>query len=189
MALRYQLNPHFLFNVLNSAIALIDEDPKRAQTMLTLLSRLLRDTLDGGKEELCSLDKELEIIERYIEIQQVRFEDKLVVEMDITEAARTCAIPPLLLHTLVENAVKHGFETSTEMPLELCIAARYEDGSLQLEVSNTGSIYPKGEGLGLKNLGERLQAQYPGRHQFDLAQSKGVVHANIQIDSPRKIAT
>ncbi len=187
MALRYQLNPHFLFNVLNSAIALVDENPKRAQHMLTLLSRLLRDTLDGGSEELSSLDKEMEIIDRYIEIQQVRFEDKLSVEMDIEAEARQCAIPPLLLHTLIENAVKHGFETATTMPLKVRMRARYEDKSLLVEVSNTGCITPQEAGLGLKNLGERLQAQYPGGHSFDLAESEGIVLATMKSESPRMI--
>ena len=188
VALRYQLNPHFLFNVLNSAIMLVDEDPKRAQTMLTLLSSLLRQTLveDGAAE--ITLSSELDLIDRYIEIQHVRFEDKLRVELDVPAAARACAMPPLVLHALVENAIKHGLRTSSTLPVEIRLAASYDGAALRIEVCNTGTMTPQGTGVGLRNIADRLDALYPGRHSFEIVERDGAVRATMEIRSPRVLA-
>jgi hypothetical protein len=184
-ALRYQLNPHFLFNALNSVIAMIDEDPRRAQTMLTMLSSLLRDTLREDGAKVSTVGQELEVVSRYVEIERVRFEDKLRVDVDVPEPARDCPLPPLLLHALVENAIKHGMRTS-EMPLEVCLHATLEGDSLRIEVRNTGRLERNGGGLGLRNVAERLDAMYPGRNRLAVAQDGGVVRATVEIDSPHR---
>jgi len=119
-ALRYQLNPHFLFNALNSAIAMIDEAPGRAQTMLRRLSGLLRDTLRDSART--TLREELSIVRRYLEIEQMRFEDKLQFHDEVSASAEACLVPPLLVHALVENAVKHGMRSSA-MPLRIWLSA------------------------------------------------------------------
>jgi hypothetical protein len=188
VALRYQLNPHFLFNVLNSAIMLVDEDPKRAQTMLTLLSSLLRETLADETTTETTLGRELDMIDRYIEIQHVRFEDKLEVALDVEATARGCAMPPLMLHALVENAVKHGLRTSTTMPVKIQLTAAYDGAALRIEVANTGRMAPRGTGVGLRNIADRLDTLYPGRHTFAIAERDGAVRATMEIRAPRVLA-
>jgi hypothetical protein len=178
-ALQYQLNPHFLFNALNSAVAMIDEDPARAQRMLTLLSALLRHTLrrDAGTS---TLGEELDVIARYLEIEGVRFEDKLAVSVDVPDALRTCSVPPLLLHALVENAVKHGMQTSP-MPLRVSLAARRDGDMLAIEVRNTGRLERGEGGIGLRNIAGRLDAMFPGRHRFGLDEDDGWVRAVLSV--------
>jgi signal transduction histidine kinase len=180
LALRYQLNPHFLFNALNSVIAMIDEDPKRAQIMLTKLSQLLRLTLAKDAGAVSTLGEELDVVGRYVEIERVRYEDKLHVALDVAETARVCAVPPLLVHALVENAVKHGMRTSA-MPLEVTLSATCDDAALRIEVRNTGRLEPGRSGVGLRNVAERLDALYPGRHRFAVVEEAGTVRATVEI--------
>jgi hypothetical protein len=185
-ALRYQLNPHFLFNALNSAVTLIDEDPPRAQKMLELLSSLLRRTLYEDTSAETTLARELDVIGRYVEIQRVRFEDKLSVGIDVPAEAARCAMPPLLLHALVENAVKHGMQTSTKMPVEIQLTASYDGVALRIEVSNTGHMASGNDrGVGLRSVTDRLDTLYPGRHSFSIVEHGGAVRATMEIRSPR----
>ena len=188
LALRYQLDPHFLFNALNSAVALIDEDPRRAQMMLTLLSSLLRQTLDGDPATETSLGRELDLIGRYMEIQHIRFDDKLRVDVVVADEARRCAVPPLLVHALMENAVKHGLRTSEVTPVEIQLTAAYDGGALRIEVRNLGRITAGEGGVGLRNVADRLNAMYPGRHSFALVEQDGAVRATMEIRSPRVLS-
>ena len=181
-ALRYQLNPHFLFNTLNSTIAMTYEDVARARTMLTLLGDLLRHTLKSDAA-VSTVGQELQVIERYIEIERLCYEDKLRVAIDVTEAARVCRIPPLLLHGLVENAVKHGMHSSP-MPLEITLRADFDGQALRVEVENTGSLGGGPEGTGLTNLRARLEALYAGRYRFSLVAREDRVRAALEIDGP-----
>jgi hypothetical protein len=188
-ALRYQLNPHFLFNALNSAVTLIDEDPPRAQKMLELLSSLLRKTLYEDTSAQTTLDQEVDLIGRYLDIQRVRFEDKLRVDVDVAAAAGRCEVPPLLLHALVENAVKHGMQTSSQLPVEIRLRATYDGAALKIEVTNTGRIvHGSNNGVGLRSVADRLDALYPGRHTFSLSEHGGGVRATMEIRSPRVLA-
>jgi sensor histidine kinase YesM len=188
-ALRYQLNPHFLFNALNSIVTLIDEDPARAQKLLGLLSSLLRRTLEEDTTAETTLERELDVVNRYLEIQRVRFEDKLRVVIDVPASARRCAMPPLVLHALVENAVKHGLETSATLPVEIELIASYDGNALRIEVSNTGSIVKHdGGGVGLRNVTDRLDTLYPGGHSFAIVEHAGAVRATMEIRSPRVLA-
>lgn len=176
--LRYELNPHFLFNALNSVIGAIDEDPKRAQAMIQGMSELLRYTLKGNNET--TLRDELEVIRTYLGIEQVRFEERLHIEWDVDPEALSTKIPAMLIHPLVENAVKYGMETS-KMPLHVWIRVRGGE-TLTIEISNTGKLHPPRQGaIGLRNLGERLAHRYPNRHQFSLTEADGRVTARLTL--------
>ncbi len=157
--LKAQLNPHFLFNALNSIRALISEDPARAQDAVTRLASTLRHSLAVQQNELVTLDHELNFVGDYLALESLRLEDRLRVEYRIEEAARGQRLPSLLLQGLVENAIKHGL---AELPAggTLSVAARCVQGQLLLEVCNPRPDRPgavPGHGLGLRNAAERLR--------------------------------
>ncbi|MGH9473438.1 MAG: sensor histidine kinase [Terriglobales bacterium] len=168
-ALLAQLNPHFLFNCLNSVRALIGEDPQRAQGLVTELSQLLRYTLTAGRRPLVPLRDELEAVEAYLKLESARLEERLQVELSADPAALGLPLPPMLLQTLVENAVKHGVA-----PLagggRVRIAARLLDGRLQLEVENSGQLGGGSDStrVGLENARERLRLLYGGAARLSL---------------------
>lgn len=156
--LRYQLDPHFLFNSLNSAIALVDEDPRGTQQMLTRLAHLLRERLDAPLDEATTLREELEMIRHYIAIEKVRFEDKLQVTEDIDHRALSRALPPFILQPLIENAIHHGMRTS-QPPLTIRIEVRVDDhDALVLSLWNSGT-WQENQGIGLSNVRARLSAE------------------------------
>lgn len=173
--LRYELDPHFLFNTLNSVIGTIDESPARAQQMVRQLAELLRHTLKGS-ERLVPLTEELRTIALYLAIEQVRFEDQLQVEVTVAPEAEGCPIPPLLLQPLVENAIKHGM--TGDGPLRLRILAEGVDGALQITVTNNGRL-TRGTGIGLRNLEDRLSHLYDGQASFGLTQEGDDVVARL----------
>ena len=185
--LRYQLNPHFLFNALNSIRASIDEDSQRAKRMVTEFSEFLRYSLLNNNSALVDLRQEIEAIRNYLAIEKIRFEDKLDVTFDIEPAAETCQLPGFLIHPLVENAVKHGMTNSK--PLKISIAARMRDGRLVVEIANTGRLdaqTPQANGagtqIGLRNVRERLAKLYPDRSIFSLRQDGAWIRATIEIE-------
>jgi hypothetical protein len=187
--LRYQLNPHFLFNALNSIGALAGEAPDRVQRMVGELCGFLRySLLDSDRLEVLLRD-EFRAVAHYLEVEKVRFEDDLDVSIELEPDAARWPLPAFLVLPLVENAIKHGRRTSA-MPLRIEIAARIERGSsLCIEVKNTGtwiaasqSTEAVGTDTGLHNVRERLRARYDGRHAFDVHQDGGWVHARIRID-------
>jgi signal transduction histidine kinase len=159
-ALKSQVNPHFIFNSLNSLRALIDEDPARARTAVTQLANLLRYSLKSGQLETVPFEEELGIVNDYLALEQVRHEERLRLRLDITPEALRLPIPPMLLQTLVENAVKYGISPRAEGG-EIAITARNVGGELRIQVSNPGEISDKGPssstGLGLRNAAERLR--------------------------------
>jgi hypothetical protein len=175
--LRYQVNPHFLFNSLNSLRALIDESPAAARTMVTQLAELFRHSLRTAREEL-TVEDEVTAIRHYLDIQKIRFEDALAVEVLVEEAAARTALPGFLIHPLVENAVKYGLETSAR-PLRVRVELRRRGGRLEAEISNTGRWLDDGArngggtGTGLRNLRARLAHLYPGRHHLELGEVEG----------------
>jgi signal transduction histidine kinase len=163
-ALQAQLNPHFLFNSLNSVVALIASDPQSAQRMVVRLGDLLRNTLTLSGEQEVPLRDELELVQRYLDIEQVRFPDRLTIEWDIEERTRPLAVPSLVLQPLVENALVHGIARLPGAGT-VTIGARASAASLILTVRDNGpglSIPPKsrGHGIGLRNLRERLERLY-----------------------------
>jgi hypothetical protein len=189
--LRYQLNPHFLFNSLNSASALIREDPVRAEKMLNELSEFLRYSLTRAKTADVTLRDELEAARTYLAIEKIRFEDKLAVSFQISPAAENFCVPSLLIHPLIENAVKYGMQTSS-LPLSISVAARASNGSLRIEVVNTGKwVEPsqngaspahRGAGIGLQNVRQRLEQAFPQQHRFDVFERDERVHAVLEIE-------
>lgn len=163
LALRMQLNPHFLFNTLNAIASLLRHDLDAAERMLVRLSELLRNALDNADEPEVSLDQELDFLRRYVEIEQLRFGDRLRFECDIPDDTRQALIPNLILQPLVENAIKHGIENCPSGGRVEIRAAR-ANGSLRLEVRDNGSaprvVDASGLGVGLSNTRTRLETLY-----------------------------
>lgn len=183
--LRYQLNPHFLFNALNSIRASIDEDSRRARRMVTEFSEFLRYSLLTGNSADVRLCDEVEAINNYLAIEKIRFEDRLDVAFDVDPAAAEYRLPGFLIHPLVENAVKHGMANG-EAPLRVRVVARARARGLYVEVANTGRldtrINANGTGIGLKNVRERLAKLYPERSRFELREDEGWIRAVIEIE-------
>jgi two-component system LytT family sensor kinase len=165
-ALQMQLNPHFLFNSLNTVSSLVERDPPGARRMIARLADLLRDTLDMGELEV-SLERELNFARRYIGIMQMRFEDRLTASEDIDPATLAALVPNLILQPLVENAIKHGIE-KLEGRRHIQISAHRRDGKLLLSVMDHGEAHSNAAasgkttspGLGLKNTRARLAQSY-----------------------------
>jgi len=175
-ALKMQLHPHFLFNTLNSISALLDEDVEAADQMLARLGDLLRLTLENSGAQQVTLQEELEFLRCYLEIEHVRFHDRLAVHMHIAPDTLDARVPNLILQPIVENAIKHGI-VSRIAPGEIVIRATRIGDSLQLRVQDNGpglqvtdqsSIRIK-EGLGLANTRARLQQMYGSAHAFDMS--------------------
>lgn len=183
--LRYQLNPHFLFNTLNAIRGLILEDPHRSRRMVSELADFLRYSLDGPGSE-GTVGEELEAIENYLAIQRTRFENHLDAGIHADPSALAIALPSFLIHPLVENAVKHGMKTGV-MPLKLRIVITRMDQTLNVRVSNSGQLVPKHDhsyedtGIGLKNIIERLELAFPARYSFQVEEKDGWVTAEIAL--------
>lgn len=179
--LRYQLNPHFLFNALNSIRASIDEDKARAKRMVTEFSEFLRYSLTSSAASSIPLREELAAIHNYLAIEQIRFEERLNVQYDIDPKAEDVRIPGFLIHPLVENAIKHGM--NGDAPLRLRVVAKVDADKLQIEVANTGHWHEhsNGTGIGLRNIEQRLQQLFPDRSRFAIAEVNGWVRAVIEI--------
>jgi signal transduction histidine kinase len=183
--LRYQLNPHFLFNALNSIRASIDEDSRRAKRMVTEFSEFLRYSLLNDNFGKVPLKDEIQAARNYLAIEKIRFEDKLDVVFDIDPASQEFQLPGLLIHPLVENAVKHGMAGNSS-PLKIRVSAKVHDAELNVEVANTGKLRSKvpsenGTGIGLQNVRERLAQLYPNKSSFTLREEAGWIRAMIVI--------
>jgi signal transduction histidine kinase len=178
--LKLQLSPHFLFNALNSAVALIGSDRQAAEKMVSELSEFLRLVLSGSMEHEVPLDRELELLERYLRIQRVRFQDKLNVEFDISEEARKAMVPSLLLQPLLENAIRHGIGPRAT-PGRIWVSAHRAGDMLAMQVVDDGvgasSRRPRdrarGTGLGLANTATRLVHLYGDQQQFETGERAG----------------
>ena len=178
--LKLQLSPHFLFNALNSAVALIGSDRLAAERMVAELSDFLRLVLSGSMEHEVHLERELELLERYVRIQRVRFQDKLNVQFDISDEARRALVPSLLLQPLVENAIRHGIGPRATHG-HVWISARRVGESLEIEVLDDGvgqsarrpRERSRGTGLGLANTATRLIHLYGDRHEFQTGPREG----------------
>lgn len=174
-ALRAQLNPHFLFNSLNSINSLIGTDPEAARRMCERLGDFLRRTLTLGALDSVTVGEELALVDRYLDIEQVRFGDRLRVEREIDPGATACLVPPLLLQPLVENAVKHGVQDCVDGGVIRLRAERDED-RLVLQVDNpVDADAPRrgGAGVGLVNVRRRLEVFGAQGAQLVTANSDG----------------
>jgi len=186
-ALKSQVNPHFIFNSLNSLRSLIDEDPRRARLAVTQLANLLRYSLQSGQMETVSFEQELQVVQDYLALEQVRFEDRLHLRLDIAEDTLSLQIPPMLLQTLAENAIKYGI---AQQPAggEIAISAQRDKGLFRIQVSNPGTLAPSGgqpgssTGLGIKNALDRLRLLFGERASLELIQgAPGQVLAQVSI--------
>lgn len=168
--IKSQINPHFIFNALNSIRALVDEDPERARKAITELSNILRSSIQVDKIEITSLKKELAIVKDYLALEYIRFADRLKIEYAIDDATVDYAVPPMMLQTLVENAIKHGLSKQPGDCL-IKIIARIEGGKLVLMVENTGILQAReNDGFGLQSTRDRLNILYRGEAEFDIYQ-------------------
>jgi len=170
-ALKMQLHPHFLFNTLHAISVLVRQQrTMEADEMLTNLSELLRETLEGWQAQEVPLQREVEWINRYLAIQRVRFQDRLTVAMDLSPATMDALVPSLLLQPLVENAVRHGVSKSAA-PVRIELKSRLRESTLELHVCDTGPGVSKegvGNGVGLSNTRARLQQLYGDRQSLRL---------------------
>lgn len=178
-ALTLQLRPHFLFNTLNAIAELIHEDPAAAERMVGRLADLLRRTLETGGSAEVPLATELELVDRYLDIQAVRFQDRLRVRWDVASEAREARVPAMILLPLVENAVRHGV-SARPGPGEVGIRARREADTLRLEVwddgpglAGAGGSGPR-QGIGLANTRARLAQLYGAAQRIELLDGAAV---------------
>ena len=177
--LRYQLNPHFLFNTLNAISTLIlEQDTELANRMVTKLSSFLRYSLDNDPMQKITLKQELAALQLYLDIEKVRFEERLNLELDISDEAQNALIPSLLLQPLVENAIKYGIAKSEDGGT-LHIGAKVFAGDLLLQLSDNGpgvelvdGRIPDAKGVGVRNTRERLTELYGSQHSFRLSKTE-----------------
>lgn len=179
--LKTQLNPHFLFNALNSIKALVSIDQEKSKDAIVKLSELLRFTLNYGNQLLIPLHDEMEEVKKYLVLEQIRFGTRLQVHFDIDDAALSRLIPPAVILTLAENAIKHGVaRQSRDCILE--VHAQVNSNSLVIEMTNPGTLHMNGQaGLGLQNIKRRLYYLFGERASFRLSEDAGNVSAQIVI--------
>lgn len=186
--IKAHINPHFIFNSLNSIRALIDENPERARRAITALSNILRSSMSSEIQETISLESELNIVKDYLDLEKIRFEDRLRVVYDIEEDTLDNQVPPMMLQTLVENAIKHGIGKLMEGG-EVRIAAFESNGFFHLIVSNTGRLETASnhEGFGLQSTENRLNLLFGETAGFQISeQQEGVVEAAVKIPLEKK---
>ncbi len=167
--IKSHINPHFIFNALNSIRALVDENPPRARTAITELSNILRSSMQAEKLETVPLERELNIVKDYLALEKMRFEERLNIEMDIDEDTLTQPVPPMMLQTLVENAIKHGISKKINGGT-IRIVSGFVEGHHELLVQNSGQLngYVNNEGFGVRSTQDRLNLLYQGKARFDI---------------------
>ncbi len=174
--IKSHINPHFIFNALNSIRALVDENPQRARTAITELSNILRSSMQAEKMETVPLQQELDIVKDYLALEHMRFEERLMIEMNINEDTLSQSIPPMMLQTLVENAIKHGISKQINGGL-IRITSNIKNDYHELTVQNSGRLNGnKGvndEGFGIKSTQDRLNLLYQGKANFEIRDIEG----------------
>lgn len=184
-ALQTQLQPHFLFNALNTISAFIERNPKGARRMIEHLGDLLRFSLDRSARQETTLQEELAALDHYLAIQRVRFEDHLKVSVSVEQETLRAAVPGLILQPLVENAIRHG---AARRSSSITVSAQRDNGNLHLRVIDNGPGLPpswqlsESAGIGLSNTQQRLAQLYPSAHMFTVREAPdGGVIAEIVI--------
>ncbi|MFD1552120.1 hypothetical protein DNU06_00520 [Putridiphycobacter roseus] len=180
--LRAQINPHFLFNSLNSIKALVEIDKEESKKAITKLSNLLRNSIMLTRHKLITLEKELELVVTYLDIEKIRFEDHIRVKLYIDPASLEFKIPPLTIQTIAENAIKHGL-SKLEEGGDLIIKTEVNADILMVTISNTGQMNPgnSNHGIGIENTRKRLAIIFGDEAHFDLFEKEGKVHAYIAV--------
>jgi LytS/YehU family sensor histidine kinase len=170
--LKSQLNPHFIFNALNSIRALVDENPLKSKSAITQLSNILRNSLAVDKKKLTSLSDELKTVRDYLELESIRFEERLSYHMKIDDRSYSFEIPPMMIQTLVENGIKHGISTLKNGG-KLEIETQVRDNNLHVLIRNSGRyvngvVSKKSSGYGIENTRQRLKHIYGDRARFNI---------------------
>lgn len=195
--IKAHINPHFIFNALNSIRALVDENPERARRAITELSNILRSSMQADKSEAASMERELDIVKDYLALENMRFEDRLKIEYHIDPDTLIMQVPPMMLQTLVENAIKHGISRQIQGGV-VRIISELKNGFHELSVQNTGHLNgqvggdsrlpsrsssdTQGRGFGLSSTTNRLHLLYGNRAKFEIKQTApGLVEAKVQI--------
>ncbi len=179
--IKAHINPHFIFNSLNSIRALVDENPTRARAAVTELSNILRSSMQSDKMETVAFEKELNIVKDYLALENMRFEDRLKIEYDVDEDTLDQPVPPMMLQTLVENAIKHGISKQIKGGT-VKVISDFKDNFHELVVQNTGYLngYRNSEGFGLSSTTNRLNLLYGDRARFEIKQmSPSTVEARV----------
>jgi LytS/YehU family sensor histidine kinase len=174
LALKAQLQPHFLFNALNTVSVLMREDVDAADDVLVRLSALLRKTLDSSAAHEVPLREEIALLEAYLEIERARFADRLTYRLDVDADALDARVPPLILQPLVENAIRHGIARRVA-PGHIEIAAARRNGKVHMSVRDDGPGMSSGarDGVGLSNTRARLEQLYGASHSFEISNAEG----------------
>jgi LytS/YehU family sensor histidine kinase len=181
--IKAHINPHFIFNALNSIRALIDENPERARTAITELSNILRSSMQAEKLETVPFERELNIVQDYLALEHIRFEDRLRVEYDIDEDTLDQPVPPMMLQTLVENAIKHGISKQVSGGT-IKIKSDFKNNYHELIIQNTGRLNGSFnlEGFGLASTHNRLHLMFGETASFHIRETNGnMVEAKVQI--------
>jgi sensor histidine kinase YesM len=165
--IKSHINPHFIFNALNSIRALVDENPSRARTAITELSNILRSSMQTEKMETVPLERELSIVKDYLALEKMRFEERLNIEMDIDEDTLEQPVPPMMLQTLVENAIKHGISKKV-LGGTIRVSSDFVENHHELVVQNSGQlgVFISGNGFGVRSTQDRLNLLYQGKATF-----------------------
>lgn len=194
--LRAQMNPHFMFNALNGIRALVDENPEQAKRAITQLSAILRNAMATVKRKLVPLGEELDIVKAYLALEAMRYEERLRTRFDVAPGLEREQVPPMLLQTLVENAVRHGV---ANLPGggEVVITVQRTDGGLLMSIRNSGRYEPghspqgdnRRQGIGLRNTRRRLEMLYGGRAHLTINNLDGTVVTEVVIPAPAEPGT
>jgi len=185
--LKAQLNPHFMFNAMNSIRALIEEDPQNARDAITKLSNLMRYTLKIERSETVLLSEELRTIKDYLDLEKIRFEERLRYNIQSTSEADRVEVPPMMVQTLVENGIKHGISKITNGG-EVTVDAKVIANNLVIEIRNSGNFdgeaFKNSSGFGVANTKHRLNLLYGGDASFNLLnENNSTVLAKLKIPS------
>jgi two-component system, LytTR family, sensor kinase len=190
-ALRMQLDPHFLFNALNTISSHVERDPRLTRSMIEHLGDLLRMSLETKDRQEVPLAEELAFLHHYLEIQKIRFGDQLAVKIDVAPEVRYASVPSLFLQPLVENAIRHGISRRAAGGTVIVLARSVED-QLLIEVADDGVGLPASwsldqcAGLGLSVTRERMEGMYPGRHSF-LVRRRAEGGTSVEIRLPLRV--
>lgn len=185
--LRAQMNPHFMFNALNGIRALIDENPEQAKRSITQLSAILRNAMASVKRKVVPLGEEIDIVKAYLALEAMRYEERLRTRFELEPGLERVPVPPMMLQTLVENAVRHGVAKLTEGG-ELIISAQRGLEGLVLTVRNSGTYEPNvngsarrsdRSGLGLRNTRKRLEMIYGNKAHIEISNKDGMVVTEV----------
>lgn len=188
--LKSQLNPHFIFNALNSIRALVDENPGKSKQAINQLSTILRSSLASDKKGLTKFSDELKIVKDYLGLESIRFEERLKTEFDIHPDSHDFFVPPLMIQTLVENGIKHGISKLTPGGI-IQLKTAVKDGRLKIQIRNSGHLMngaKRGKGIGLKNTVQRLKLLYGEEATFRIVnENDNFVLTEVTIPQNRKV--